>query len=760
VTTPNDAPPTEVDPGRGPAAPQDGTPTEVDPGRTPLDGGTPTALDPGRARPSGAPQGLPSRLAERFRVELDITGSGSQGDVYRVARRSDEARRVLKVHRPGWRPDDRVVELLQRACPEHVVGYEETGVDDDRYYEVMPYLTGGNLLDMCRRHPSGVAPDVLEELVRQLAAGLIGIHEAGILHRDIKPANLVVGGQEPLTVAIADFGIAVHLPAGEAYTDDRRVGTLPYTPPEFVAGRMLPAFDWWSLGICVLELATGQSLFPGIEDKAIIRSRIIEFPIDTSAVTDDRIRLLCQGLLTINPADRWGPDQVAAWLRREPVEVSTAANPRQVPRAAAPYVFAGTEYWERTELAADLIKDWGMSLSVLCGNDSDPRNRLIAWLATFPDNGVRMSHPPRRAPADVRLLHLIRAVDPTFPPWYRRWNIAPGRLALLAREGYNGIIPSPDIVAELWDHNLLRLLTTGGAAGDLAAGLGLAEVHARWQQEQERLATHTGAVPNADARRAAGRFLREERGRALSLTLLAATANVETRREIRGRLDEQARRFRLDWFSALVADPDYPWVAMALTQHAEVEWARREDEERARQAHEDWLRRTERLRDWSRRQNRPQALSYAAAGVAAIAAFLFALIGLSDVVPFASDAQIIDTWVGVVAALLLGLVSESVLAWDTGGRFHPAYSMLGAGRVALGRLARRLITRRIAGPALLVTVAALAALTIFAPVVLPFLVAFLMLPWTVHRYLAWRDQDRREEEILRRPREDRPSPSH
>jgi serine/threonine protein kinase len=248
VTTPDGAPPTEFDPGRGPAAPQDGPPTEVDPGRTPLDRDALTELDPGRTRPHGTPQGLPPRLAERFKVELDITGSGNQGDVYRVVRRSDNARRVLKVHRPGWRPDDRVVELLRGECPEHVVGYEETGVDDDRFYEVMPYLTGGNLLDMRNQHPSGVAPDVLTEVVRQLAAGLIGIHAADVVHRDIKPANLLVGEREPLTVAIADFGIAVHVVGGEAYTDDFRVGTLPYTPPEFVAGRILPAFDWWSLG--------------------------------------------------------------------------------------------------------------------------------------------------------------------------------------------------------------------------------------------------------------------------------------------------------------------------------------------------------------------------------------------------------------------------------------------------------------------------------------------------------------------------------
>ncbi|UKD57155.1 serine/threonine protein kinase [Amycolatopsis sp. FU40] len=733
-------------------APHGAPPTEVEPGRRALDRGEPTEIEPGRSRPRGAGRALPRLLAERFRIELDITGPGGQGDVFHVVRRSDGAPRVLKVHRPGWLPDERVVAFLRGECPAHVVGCAETGVEDDRFYEVMPHLTGGTLLDLRLRHPAGVAPDVVAEVVRQLADGLAAVQQAGIVHRDLKPANILVAGLEPLTVAIADFGIALHVPAGEAHTDEGRIGTVPYTPPEFHVGLVRPAFDWWSLGVCAAELATGQPLFPGITVPQVIRDRLASGrPIDTGAVADEGLRLLCDGLLTMDPDHRWGAEEVAAWLRGERPAVSTPPpRPADDPRAGEPYVFAGRQFWDREDLAAALVNDWGLALSVLCGKNPEPARRLSAWLAAFPDDGARVPPPRRRAPADVRLLHLVRAVAPAFPPWYRRWNIAPGPLAQLAQEGYEGIVPSTDVVAELWDYELLPLLASGGARGEASSGLGLQEVRRNWRTAWDRLAERAAAVANADARRAAEVFLREERERALSLALLAATATAEHTRTIRRELDEQARAFRLDWFSELVRNNDCRWIAMALVAHAEAESARLADERRAQEAHEAWLRRTESLRDWSRRQNRPQALSYAAAGVAAVTAFLLALLGLSDVAEVASDAQIVDSWVGLAAAALLVLVSESLLAWESGGRFHPAYSLLGAGRVALGRLARRLLARRTAVPAALAAVAGLAALTVVAPLAAPFLAAFLILPWTVQRSMAWRAQDRREREILAR----------
>ncbi|MEU7524888.1 serine/threonine-protein kinase [Saccharothrix sp. NPDC042600] len=726
-------------------------PTALDPGRVRHDDEPDTVLDPGRTPiGTGWARVLPARLAERFEVVRDLTGSGRQGDVYLVRVRDTDEQVVLKAHRPGWRLDDRVVDLLVHARPSrHVVAVHEVGEEEGRWYEVMEHLAGGTLAEWRRRQPSGVDGAVLVEVVRQLAEGLDALHRAGVVHRDVKPANLLVRALGPLEVVIADLGISRHLPDGEAFTATNEVGTVPYVPPEFISGgRVLPAFDWWSLGVTVLELATGRRLFEGIDDVPLLRSRIGTRPIRVD-VPDERVRLLCSGLLAMAPEDRWGAEQVGEWLRggSPPVAALPAVGEEE---ATEPYVFLGAEYRARDLLAATMTENWGAARAWLFDEDPGPLRRLHRWLERFPGLPPRR-RASRRETRDVKLLHELRAVDPAHPPWYRGWNITPARLPELADEGVRGVGAAGEVVTDLWRADLLPLLATGRPGSGAGGGDGLTGVRERWRREEGRLRTLAASLPDPGAREEAQRILRQDRAHALSLALLAATATGAHRLELRRTLDEQDRALRLPWFSDLVARTEYQWLAFALVPHATREAARVEAEERARRAHEAWLRRTERQREWSRRQNRPQALGYAVTGVAVVAVALFALVGLSDAAGVATDAQVFDAWFAVVAALAVVLTAESLLAWSAGGRFHPAYSLPGAGAIVLGRVARNLLARRVAVPVVLACLVGLGVVTVVSPVVVPCAVAAVTVAWAVGRHLAWRAQDRREREIAAVP---------
>ena len=105
-------------------------------------------------------------------------------------------------------------------------------------------------------------PDRLRRDSGSLSQALQGseyLNSLGFIHRDIKPANILISCRTPLTVKLADFGLAKHNRNGRTNFKSL-VGTYLYAAPEIYTGNRKPynyAVDIWSLGIIALELAYG-----------------------------------------------------------------------------------------------------------------------------------------------------------------------------------------------------------------------------------------------------------------------------------------------------------------------------------------------------------------------------------------------------------------------------------------------------------------------------------------------------------------------
>ncbi|MEV6343261.1 serine/threonine-protein kinase [Actinoplanes sp. NPDC051851] len=751
-----DAPATTLDPGRTRRGPgetgADEPATTLDPGRTrrPGDAGADvTRLDPGRTRPAGGgpvlPEGLPAELDARFAV-LRRLGSGAEAEVHLVEERASGAERVLKMYREAG-PDREVRTFLANKRSRHTVTVHETGTVDGpagrRGYEVQEHLAGGSLLELRREHPGGLAAETLAAIVGQVAAGLGEVHEQSIVHRDVKPANILVRRLAPLEVAVIDFGIARYLPFETTVTDGS--GTVRYMPPEFISGGLLhPAYDWWSLGISVLELATGRP-FLELMDDAEVRTFVGTRTMGAETVVDPRLRLLCQGLLVRDPDERWGAGEVDRWLAGESPEVAesrVSAPGAAEAEVAEPYLFADVEYRNRVLLAIAMTAGWEHAARLLFGPDPEPLDRLRAWLRQFPGTAAELGDPDE--PPDVRLLRLLRSMAPSLPPVYRGINIARPRLDQLARGAVRGEGNLPAVVRELWRYRLLPLLATGPGAEGLDGGDGLDRADADWRRERARWAEAVEAVGDPGARAALegadpdGRRRAADRSRTLSLW--AVSAGDAERAAVHRELRVLARRLRLDWFTRLVERPGGMWPAYALRDHAEE----RAEVERAAARRRAWLSRNRRFREWSRRQNRPVALSWAVAGVFLTDAVCALLICLSDILGTASDTAVVDAWAATAFASLAALTVETALAWEIGGRFHPRYSTLGTAFIALGRAARSVAGRGMALGAVAVVLVAL-GLTVYRPVLPPVVCGVAIVVWAVPRYLRWRVESEREE---------------
>ncbi|MQL93184.1 hypothetical protein Taro_025826 [Colocasia esculenta] len=142
-------------------------------------------------------------------------------------------------------------------CP-YIVAYYQSFYDNGVMSIVLEYMDGGSLADFVNKVKSIPEP-YLAAICKQVLKGLIYLHhEKHIVHRDLKPANLLVNHRGE--VKITDFGVSAILESSSGQRDTF-VGTRNYMSPERInGGKHGPLSDIWSLGLVLLECATG--MFP------------------------------------------------------------------------------------------------------------------------------------------------------------------------------------------------------------------------------------------------------------------------------------------------------------------------------------------------------------------------------------------------------------------------------------------------------------------------------------------------------------------
>lgn len=233
---------------------------------------------PNDAKPSAAPSGASdSRDAPGggrstdFEVCLDelavvgACGKGAGGIVQKAVHVPTGTFLAVKIVRMNVQPETRkrvigeLRALHSAKCP-YVVACRGAFFGDGSVRIVLEYADGGSVGQLTEK--LGCVPEPpLREIARQTLLGLRYLHvEKKIIHRDVKPSNILLNTDG--SVKIGDFGVSGRL-ADSVAKCDSWVGTVTYMSPERISGEAY-AFDSdvWSLGLSLLECATGRFPYP------------------------------------------------------------------------------------------------------------------------------------------------------------------------------------------------------------------------------------------------------------------------------------------------------------------------------------------------------------------------------------------------------------------------------------------------------------------------------------------------------------------
>ncbi|XP_042387060.1 mitogen-activated protein kinase kinase 1-like [Zingiber officinale] len=152
-------------------------------------------------------------------------------------------------------------------CP-HVVVCYHSFYHNGVISLVLEYMDRGSLADVIKQVKTILEP-YLAVVCKQVLKGLVYLHhERHVIHRDIKPSNLLVNHKGE--VKITDFGVSAVL-LNSMGQRDTFVGTYNYMAPERISGTSYDyKSDIWSLGLVILESATGHFPYTSTETEGYL----------------------------------------------------------------------------------------------------------------------------------------------------------------------------------------------------------------------------------------------------------------------------------------------------------------------------------------------------------------------------------------------------------------------------------------------------------------------------------------------------------
>lgn len=431
---------------------------------------------------------LPAALAARFEVVEELPTRGMEADILVVADENG-CRFVAKIYRRGIKPKEEILRILKQARFEHIVRLEEFGEENGTYWELIEYIANSSLRALIDQEGPKLPDATVRQILRELNDALAHLHGLPIEHRDLKPDNVLVRTREPVDLVLADFGIASLMDASVRETSAHR--TISYAPPEAIGAFtdvddksrrnvavVRTRWDYWSLGIILVEILTGEHPFKG-RSEAVIAHRLATQNVDdlVEGIEKEGWRKLCRGLLRRDPRKRWGSEQVSLWLANERdhrlvVEDEVAPTEQNVRGID----FDGRAFTTPDSLGLALSQDWTKAKSLLERRQKEVETWLFDKLGRQ-DLGQALQEIDKdaRLSLDARTFFKIYLLAPSAPLRFRDMDLSPANIENIAKRAASGDREAGVALLAIHESGILR------RSVKLEQGKGLAKVERDWQ---------------------------------------------------------------------------------------------------------------------------------------------------------------------------------------------------------------------------------------------------------------------------------------
>ncbi|MCL4479584.1 MAG: protein kinase [Deltaproteobacteria bacterium] len=264
---------------------------------------------------------------QNYNIVKVIAKSTGEAEIYLLEKNNQNF--VFKYYYPNFRPKETILSQLKGLHHEDIVDLEDYGWYGDRFYEVMEYAAGGNLMDKTDNEKYKYLPitDIngIKQIVKEIVNALKYCHSKGIVHRDIKPENIFFKNADGTDVLIGDFGISSMLEDGMSKHMTGQARTAIYAAPELyqaVDGKTIISkeLDYYALGMTLIHIWSGEEPFQELNELSIMRAKS-EGKVDIPDDMPEDLKNLIKGLITVEPTKRWSYTEVEKWLNGEYVPV-------------------------------------------------------------------------------------------------------------------------------------------------------------------------------------------------------------------------------------------------------------------------------------------------------------------------------------------------------------------------------------------------------------------------------------------------------